>query len=288
MGKVRIVTDSTADIPHGVAQELEIEVVPLQVKIGEHSYRDGVDLDAPSFYTKILASEELPTTSQPSPQDFTQAYQKCIAEGAEAILSIHLSSALSGTYQSSTLAKGLLADEKVEIVTMDSRNATFCTGQMVIQAARAAKAGQSLEACQQVALDTRKGQAIYAYLDTLEYLQKGGRIGKASSLVGSLLSIKPIISLDEEGTVIPIDRVRGRKKAAQRLFQLLQEHYPRGSKVDVALLHGHQKDEVEKWLQTLQEMYDIHEHRFIYFGPTIAAHLGPSAFGILLTPVIEV
>lgn len=287
MGKVRIVTDSTADIPREVAQELEIEIVPLQVKIGEESYRDGVDVDAPTFYTKILASEELPTTSQPSPQEFAQAYQKCIAEGAEAILSIHLSSALSGTYQSSILAKELLQEEQVKIVTMDSRNATFCTGQMVIQAARAAKAGLSLEICHQAALDMRKRQAIYAYVDTLEYLQKGGRIGKASSLVGSLLNIKPIISLDEEGTVIPIDRVRGRKKAAQRLFQLLQEHYPRGSKVDVALLHGQQKEEVEKWLHTLQEMYQIYEHRFVHFGPTISSHLGPVAFGILLTPVIE-
>lgn len=287
MGKVKIVTDSTADIPREVAQELEIEVVPLQVKIGEKSYRDGVDLDAPTFYNKLLVSEELPTTSQPSPQDFAQVYQKCIADGAEAILSIHLSSALSGTYQSSTMAKELLVDEQIEILTMDSRNATFCTGQMVIQAARAAKAGQSLEACHQIALEIRQSQAIYAYVDTLEYLQKGGRIGKASSLVGSLLSIKPIISLDEEGTVIPIDRVRGRKKAAQRLFQLLQEHYPRGSQVDVALLHGHQKAEIEKWLDTLQEMYQIHEHRFVHFGPTISSHLGPSAFGILLTPVIE-
>lgn len=287
MGKVKIVTDSTADIPREVAEELEIEIVPLQVKLGEESYRDGVDLDARSFYTKLLASKELPTTSQPSPQDFTQAYQKCIADGAEAILSIHLSAALSGTYQSSILAKELLAEEPVEIVTMDSCNATFCTGQMVIQAARAAQAGKPLEACQQAALETRKGQAIYAYVDTLEYLQKGGRIGKASSLVGSLLSIKPIISLDEEGTVIPIDRVRGRKKAAQRLFQLLQDHYPRGSKVNVALLHGHQKDEVERWLFTLQEMYQIHEHRFVHFGPTISSHLGPAAFGILLTPVME-
>ncbi|SHE60483.1 EDD domain protein, DegV family [Seinonella peptonophila] len=281
---VRILTDSTADIPQEIVNELGIWVVPLKVQIDGNRYLDGVDINTQEFYQKIEQIDHIATTSQPSPNDFMQSFEAMIEQGTKEILSIHVSSVLSGTYQSATLAAQMVQEKykDIKIKTLDSQSVTFAMGQMVINAARAAKEGKSTDECVQIANQTKKNLRVYAYVDTLEYLQKGGRIGKASKLIGSLLNIKPIISLNEEGTVIPIDRVRGRKKAARRIFSLLSDEFPPKSRVQIGILSGIRREEGEEWLRILKEQYQVEDHVITNFGPTVSSHLGPYATGVVI------
>lgn len=287
LSKIKIITDSSSDIPAQLIEELEITVVPLKVHFGGETYVDGNELTAEQFYQKLSQAETLPTTSQPSPVDFQEAYQKAIEEGCSGIISIHLSSALSGTFQSAQLAKDMVDSDKVPIEFIDSRTATYAIGNIVVAAARAAKAGKSLDECLAVANEIRKKQVLLAYVDTLEYLHKGGRIGKAAALMGSLLKIKPIISLDDEGEVYSIEKARGKKKAVRRIFELIEERIPPGSRVSVAILHGTLKNEAEEWLARLQEKYQVQESLYAWIGPIVGTHAGPHSIGMLVTPMDE-
>lgn len=282
-------TDSTSDIPKELVQALNIGVVPLKVHFGQKTFTDGESLSAEEFYQKLTTTDIFPTTSQPSPVHFEQAYRQAVAEGYTEILSIHLSSALSGTYQSAVIAKETVQneEEKIRIEVLDSRAATYAIGNMVVRAARAAKDGKSLDECLKIAKRTREKQVLFGYLDTLEYLEKGGRIGKAAALVGSLLNIKPIISLDDEGEVIAVAKVRGKKKAVRRVFELLTERIPEGRKVSVAIIYGALSDEREEWFARINELYQVEERLFSYIGPVIGSHTGPQTIGILVTPEDE-
>lgn len=285
MSKVKVITDSTSDIPKELVQDLNITVVPLKVHFGDETFTDGESITAEEFYRKLVVSEIFPTTSQPSPVDFEQAYRQAVEEGYTEILSIHLSSALSGTYQSAVMAKERLDHEKVRIEVVDSKTATYAIGNLVVRAARAAKEGKSLDECLQIVEETREKQVLLAYLDTLEYLQKGGRIGKAAALLGSLLNIKPIISLDDEGEVFAVEKVRGKKKAYRRIFELLTEKIPKGKKVSVAVFYGTLSSESEEWLTKLNELYEVEESVTSFVGPVIGSHAGPKSIGILVTPM---
>lgn len=287
MGKVIILTDSAADIPREMISALDIEMVPFKVTVDGETFLDQVTLDTKQYYEKLRQAQTIPTTSQPSPHDFAAAYQRCIDRGATEILAILVSSALSGTYQSSLIAKEILKDQQVHIESMDSCNATFCLGQMVVNAARAAQEGKTIEQCKEIALQTRANQTFYFYLDTLEYLQKGGRIGKAASMIGSLLNIKPLLSLDSAGTVISIDKVRGRKKVARRIFELVEQQVAPGSPVQLTILHGESTQEAEVWLRKYEELYDVQEKQMVYIGSCVTTHVGPEALGVLLVPVIS-
>lgn len=285
---MKVITDSTSDIPKKLVQELNISVIPLKVHFGHETYTDGESLTAEEFYHKLAVSEIFPTTSQPSPVDFEQAYRQAVAEGYTDILSIHLSSALSGTYQSALIAKDIVQNEKIRIEVLDSRAATFGIGNMVVRAARAAIEGKSLDECLNIAKRTREKQVLLGYLDTLDYLQKGGRIGKAAALVGSLLIIKPIISLDDEGEVVPVAKVRGKKKAIRRIFELLDEQIPKGSKISLAIFYGTLSEESKEWLAKLNELYEVVESTSSLIGPVIGSHTGPQTIGMLVTPEDEV
>jgi DegV family protein with EDD domain len=287
VANVKIITDSTADIPKNLAEELGISVIPLKVHVGGESYLDGVTLSAAEFYERLRATDELPTTSQPSPLDFAEVYRGAINEGATEILSIHLSSALSGTYQSAVLAKGMIEEEHpgVTITVFDSKTATYSIGIIVVAVARAAKEGKTMEELVALAEYYRQNQALAALVDTLEYLQKGGRIGKAAALVGSLLSIKPIISINDDGEVYAIDKARGKNKAVSRVFELLQEKVPAGTTVTAAVLHADRKEQAEEWMEKLKAIYDVKEANTIEIGPVIGTHAGPGTIGCLVVPL---
>lgn len=287
LSKVKVITDSTSDIPKDLIKDLDITVIPLKVHFGSEMYTDGESMTAEAFYNRLENAEQLPTTSQPSPIHFEQAYKEAIEEGFTEIISIHLSSALSGTFQSATMAKQVVSDEKVRIEIVDSRTATYGIGCMVVAVARAAQAGKSLNECLTVVGRMRKEQVLLAYVDTLEYLKRGGRIGKAAALVGSLLKIKPIISIDDEGEVYAVDKVRGKKKAIRRIFGLLEEQIPRGSRISVAILYGSLQEEADEWLATLQEMYQVQESIQTRIGPVVGTHAGPNSIGLVVAPVNE-
>lgn len=289
MANVRVFTDSTADIPKELAEKNNISVVPLKVFINGQSYLDGVTLDSTRFYQLLSESTDLPVTSQPSPMDFADAFKKAIREGATEIISLQLSSALSGTYQSAMLAKSMLEDQypNVTISVIDSKTATYCLGMMVVTVARAAAAGKSLAELEQIAQEVRDTQLLVAIVDTLEYLQKGGRIGKASAFLGSILNIKPIISVNVEGEVFGTDKSRGTNKAITRIFELMEEKAPLGSAVSIAIVHSQRVEQAEEWLEKLKTLYDVREGVVVELGPVVGTHAGPGALGCVIMPLSE-
>ncbi len=219
---VRIVTDSTADIPLQQAQALGITVVPLTVFFGEEAYLDGVELDNAGFYRKLQESKALPRTSQPPPAAFQEAYTRLMNEGADGILSVHLSSKLSGTYQSACSARDSLPEHmrRVPIEVVDSLSISVGMGIPILRAAQEAREGLSLKEIKAHVLDQLSRTRILAVLDTLEYVKRGGRIGRARALLGNMLSVKPILSL-KDGEVFPVEQPRTRSKAYERIAQLL-------------------------------------------------------------------
>lgn len=283
MGRVKVITDSTADIPAELVQELDIKVVPLKVHMGGTSYLDGVTIQPGEFYRKLSESSDLPTTSQPSPIDFVEVYREAAKEGDTDILSIHLSAALSGTYQSALLAKSMVESE-FKVTVLDSKKASYAIGMIVVAVARAAKAGKSIDECVALANRMIEQEQVLFLVDTLDYLHKGGRIGKASALVGSLLNIKPILTLNEQGEVDPIDKVRGASKAEARVFELLREKVAAGGPVTAAVVHAERREKAEEWGAKLREQYEVKELTITDVGPVIGTHTGPGTLGVILCP----
>lgn len=221
---VRIVTDSTADIPQEKARALGITIVPLTVFFGEEAYLDGVELGNAGFYEKLQTSKVSPRTSQPPPASFQEAYKQLIDEGADGIISVHVSAKLSGTYQSACTGRDSLPDDvkKIPIDIIDSESVSLAMGVAIMHAAEEAQQGASLEEIKAHLLDELGRTRILFVLDTLEYLKRGGRVGGAKALLGNLLSVKPVLSL-KNGVVVAVEQPRTRSKAYGRIAQMLRE-----------------------------------------------------------------
>lgn len=275
---VRIVTDSTADIPLQQAEALGITIVPLTVFFGEEAYLDGVELDNAGFYRKLQASKALPRTSQPAPAEFQKAYMRLIEEGADGILSIHLSSKLSGTYQSACTARDSLPEDvrKIPIEIVDSESISAGMSRAILQAAEEAKQGLSLEEIKAHAQDQLSRTRILAVLDTLEYVKRGGRIGGAQAMVGNLLSVKPIISL-KDGAVVPVEQPRTRSKAYARIAQLLSEM---GPLENVSLAEA--SEEVGQQLTEAIKTVYKGEIEVYKLGAVLGTHTGPGTAAIAI------
>lgn len=282
MAQVKIVTDSTADLPLEIREKFGILMVPLKVHFGNETFHDSVDINSSEFYTKLSQSQELPTTSQPSPVDFMEVYKELCDQPDTSVISIHLSSALSGTYQSAMLAKSLL-DNQTNVALVDSKSACYGLGLLVIAAAEAAQAGKSVEEIQALVQDLRNKTRIYFILDTLEYLYKGGRIGKASAMFGSLLNIKPILTLDDGGEVDSVDKVRGHKKAVKRIIELLQKDFE-GQQINVGIGHSQSRESAEEMYQLINEQFQVNQHSYTDIGPVIGTHTGPGTLAVFVTP----
>ncbi|MDQ0113001.1 DegV family protein [Paenibacillus harenae] len=285
MGKVRIVTDSTADIPLEVREKLGISMVPLKVLFGEETYLDGVTIQNEEFYAKLVASPVLPTTSQPSPNEFAEMYEKLLAEDANGpIISLHLSAALSGTYQSAVIAQSML-EEAGDITIVDSKSASYGFGMRAIRAAEMAQAGESKEAILAELQRLESEMQIYFLVDSLEYLQKGGRIGKASALIGSILNIKPILSLDPDGTVYPVDKVRGTKKAMARVLELLKQRFDALEPVSMTIAWSSGQETAMELCEYLKSHFNIQEIGFTTIGAVIGTHTGPGLSAVFMYKV---
>ena len=273
---VRIVTDSTVDIPTEQAAAAGITVVPLTVFFGDEAYLDGIELDNPLFYQKLQANKVLPTTSQPSPAKFHEAYTRMIEEGADGILSIHLSSQLSGTYQSARTASESLPEDlkKVPIEVVDSLTISAGMSRAVFLAAREAREGLSLEEIKAHVLDELARTTILAVLDTLEYVRRGGRIGGASAMLGNMLSVKPIISL-KEGAVVPVERPRTRSKAFARIAQLITDMAP----IEAISIAESNEEIGQQLAEALKETYTGEVPRY-KLGAALGAHTGPGTVAV--------
>lgn len=283
--KLYIVTDSTADIPKELASELDIHVVPLKVHIEDHTYLDGVTLTAGEFYEKLERADKLPRTSQPAPADFVEMYESLAASEEEVqIISIHLSSALSGTYQTANLAKDMV-QEKVNVHVIDSRTASYALGAIVVAVARAVREGKSLQHCLDVAQRMIVNHKAFFVMDTLMYLQKGGRIGKASAVLGSLLNVKPILTFDESGEVASVEKIRGKKKAVGRILELAKE-FAAGSPVIAASVYTTSLEQAEALKLRITEEFNVTEEVMIaQLGPVIGTYGGPGLLAITLYKV---
>lgn len=273
---VRIVTDSTADIPLEQAHALGITVVPLTVFFGEEAYLDGVELDNASFYAKLENSNTLPRTSQPSPTAFQQAYMRLIDEGADAIIAVLISAKLSGTFQSACTARDTLPDDlrKIPIEMIDSESASLVMGMSIMKAAEEAQQGLELAEIKANLLDRLSRTRVFFVLATLEYLKRGGRISGTQALLGNMLSIKPILTF-KNGAIVLLERPRTRGKAYARIAQMVGEFKNPEEMVVVA------SDESvgQQLVQTLQPVHpgDIPIYKL---GAVVGTYAGPGTAGV--------
>ncbi len=276
---VRILTDSTADIPLEQAEALNITIVPLTVFFGEEAYLDGVELDNAGFYRKLQASKTLPRTSQPSPAAFQEAFIRLINEGADGILSVHLSSKLSGTYQSACTARDSLPDDvkKIPIEVVDSLSISAGMSRAIMHAAQEARQGLSLEEIKARTVDELARTRILAVLDTLEFVRRGGRIGSAAALLGNMLSVKPIISL-KNGEVVAVERPRTRSKAYARIAQIIGDM----GKIENISIAEASAEVGQQLAQALKETYpgEIPTYKL---GAVLGTHTGPDTAAVAIT-----
>ncbi|MBO8171086.1 MAG: DegV family protein [Bacillaceae bacterium] len=283
MSKVCIVTDSTADIPPHILEKLDVTIVPLKVHMGEDTYLDGQTITTSEFYKRLPQEAQLPSTSQPSPMDFVDAYKKLAEQhGPDVqIISVHLSAAMSGTYQSANLASSMLED--MDITVMDSKKASYALGHIIVKLDQAVKQGKSRDECVELVEKMIVSQQVYFIVDTLEYLQKGGRIGKASALLGTLLNVKPILSLDLDGEIYAFDKVRGSKRAVRRILELCEHYVKENGSVELAILHSDNHEKAEQFRQQLQALIGEDEEIIVSeLGPVIGAHIGPGVLAVLM------
>ncbi|MEE8369292.1 MAG: DegV family protein [Dehalococcoidia bacterium] len=274
---VRIVTDSTADLPLPLAQELGISVVPLSVIFGGESFREGIDISHDQFYEKLVRSKELPTTSAPSVGDFLAVYEPLLAETSE-IVSIHLSSKLSATYGNACQAAQIMAERGVRVEVIDSRLITSGMAFVAVAAARAAQGEAGLEEVRQVVERLIPRVRIYVVLDTLEYLRRGGRIGRAGAFLGALLKVKPILSV-REGEIYPEERVRTRAHAFDKVVQIAASH---ARTQELAIGYSTNHEDAEEMQRRLSEALPGADVQITRVGPVIGAHCGPGVLGIVL------
>jgi len=271
---VRIVTDSTADMPHPLAQELGISVVPLSVIFGDEVCREGVDITHDQFYDRLVHSKVLPTTSAPSVGDFLTTYETLLAESNE-IVSIHLSSKLSATYNNACQAARMLAD-RARIAVIDSQLITFGMTFVVEAAARAALSGAGVEEIVRVVQRMIPRVHIFFLLDTLEYLRRGGRIGRARAFLGTVLKVKPLLSL-RDGEVHPEERVRTRGHALERISQIAVS-CPRVQ--ELAVGYSTNLQDAEDLQRRLIEALPQVKVQVMRVGPVIGTHCGPGVLGV--------
>lgn len=276
---VRIVTDSTSDLPAALVEEYQIRVVPLKVMFGTESFLDGLDLTPDEFYVKLREASALPTTSQPAPGEFEAVYRELSADGSP-VISLHLSGGLSGTYQSARL--GASAAEPADISVFDTKSATSGLGMIVVEAAKAALAGATKDQIVTLVQQCIAHNHVLLMVDTLEYLQKGGRIGRAQAFLGSLMNIKPILVL-VDGIVTPLEKVRGRAKGLIRMAELGAERVKPGERVMVSIGHAQDPAGAAQLAEKVKAVFpNLESVQIREVGPVIGTHVGPGTLGLLI------
>ena len=274
---VRVVTDSASDLTDEEASALGITIVPLSIRFGEEEFVDRIELGADEFYARMAASDDVPGTAAPAPGAFKAAFDQCFEDGANTVVCINLSSGVSATLEAAEIGARELGDRDIRII--DSRSVTSGLGTMVLTAGRTANNGASAEEVVSVVESLKQRTYVYAALDTLENLKKGGRIGSAQALLGNMLSIKPIIDFSS-GVVEEAAKLRTRKKSLVWLRDKLAEH---GDRVEnLSVMHA-QAEDIEDFLKLLATVVDPSTIRVGSLGPVVASHAGPGVVGMSFT-----
>jgi DegV family protein with EDD domain len=273
VANAKILTDSLADIPPAILKELDITTIPCIVRFGTTEYRDRVDLFPSEFYDKLAASRTLPTTAVPASGVFEEAYRR-LAQTTDEILAIHTIASLTGIFNASRVAAENISNAKIELI--DSKQVSMSLGWLVILAARAAKEGHRLVEIKTLVEDTIPRVHIIAMLDTLEYAQRGGRLGKGAALIGSLLHVKPLISA-VNSEIVPVENVRTQKRALERLVEIVLSS---GPIQELAVIHAQAPHHAKTLQQMLSTTFSKEQVVMSETGPVLGTHTGPGAVGI--------
>jgi DegV family protein with EDD domain len=275
--RTAIVTDSTAYIPKEVREKLKIHMIPLQVIFGDESFEEEINLSASEFFEKVKHSD-LPTTSQPAVGRFVELFEQLAAEGYGAVVCIHISSGVSGTYQCSVAAGGMV--EGIKVYSFDTEISCMAQGFFVLDAAEMAASGEEPEAILARLEDLKTTADAYFMADDLSHLQRGGRLSSAQAFIGSLLQVKPLLHFENK-VIVPAEKVRTRKKALKRIGDLLGEAVRgRSEAYRAVVIHANREEEARAWKADLEEIYPGIEFSISYFGPVTGTHLGEGAMGM--------
>jgi len=273
---IKIVTDSTADLPVTLIKELDVTVVPEYLRFDDEIYRDRVDISEDDFYQRLLNGPVHPKTAQPTPQDFANVYN-ALSREADSIISIHLSSKLSGTYNSAVQGKKMIS-KMCDIEIVDSQTVSIALGLVVIQASKMAKSGMGLQQIVKELGQIISNVHILMLLDTLKYLAKGGRNGKAKALLGSLLSVRPLLTV-KNGELVPFRQVRTRSKGINLLLDFARNA---GEIQDLAVLHSTTPDEAQTLIERISSFFPKERTILARLGPALGVHGGPGVLAIAL------
>lgn len=283
--KIGILTDSTCDLGPDLLERYGIEMVPLVINFSEEEvYRDKLDITNQEFFTKLVQAEKLPTTSQPAIGWFVDKYKEMV-ESYDAIISIHLAESLSGTCHSARMAANQVEDVRIEVI--DSASASMGIGFQVLLARKLAEEGLEFEEIVERVKEMQKNLKIFFTVNDLSYLEKGGRIGKASAFLGSILNFYPILNISEKnGEILPIEKIRGKKKIVKRMLELAKEEIENLEEVTLGFLHGSDLEYFDLFrrelLDYLEEKNISYSEKTDWISSVIGCHTGPTVYGVVL------
>ncbi|WP_201715975.1 DegV family protein [Rossellomorea arthrocnemi] len=274
--KTAIVTDSTAYIPKELRDQLNIHMIPLSVIFGGETYQEEVDITASEFYEEVSIQDKLPTTSQPPVGKFVELFEE-LSKDYDAVISIHLSSGISGTYQGAVQAGEMV--KGIDVYPYDSEISCMIQGFYAIEGAKLVREGKGAEEI--ISLLDEMKQSVHAYfmVDDLAHLQRGGRLSQAQAIIGSLLQVKPLLHFVDK-VIVPFEKIRTRKKALKRVEDLLGEAVSSGEEFQASIIHANREEDAIQWRNELQEKYPNVEFNVSYFGPVIGTHLGEGSMGM--------
>ncbi|HEY43461.1 MAG TPA: DegV family protein [Anaerolineae bacterium] len=276
MNGIKIVVDSCCDLPKAILKKFDITMVPVNIHIGERSFEDGVDINRETLYRKM---EEgiIPTTSQPSPGRFMEVYRR-LAEKASTILSIHITSKLSGTYQSAILAREMLPDLDIQVI--DTLSVSMGTGFMALAAAKAVEAGRTVREILEAIERLKERMSILATVSTPKYLQLSGRVSKLQSSIASMLDVKPIVKF-QNGFIEAIGIVRTRAKSLDRLLELTRAAVGEAEEVGITVAHAYSPEDAQRLKEKIQNLFKCREIYTVEVTPALAALGGPGLIGVV-------
>ncbi|MBW3110867.1 DegV family protein [Bacillus sp. MCCB 382] len=274
--KTAIVTDSTAYIPKELRDRLNIHMIPLSVIFGGETYQEEVDITASEFYEEVSIQDKLPTTSQPPVGQFVELFQKLSAE-YDAVISIHLSSGISGTYQGAVQAGEMV--EGIKVYPYDSEISCMIQGFYAIEGAKLEREGKTAEEIVGLLDEMKESVQAYFMVDDLAHLQRGGRLSQAQAIIGSLLQVKPLLHFVDK-VIVPFEKIRTKKKALKRVEGILEEAVASGETYQASIIHANREEEAIEWKNELEEKYPNVEFNVSYFGPVIGTHLGEGSMGM--------
>jgi DegV family protein with EDD domain len=273
--KTAVVTDSTAYIPKELREQYNIHMIPLSVIFGNESYREEIDISAEQFYEEVKR-RELPTTSQPPVGEFVELFEN-LAKEYDAVISIHLSSGISGTYQGSVTAGNMV--DHIKVYPFDSEISCMVQGMYALEAAKMAQQGKDPQDIIARLNEMKQSTRAYFMVDDLSHLQRGGRLSGAQAFIGSLLQVKPLLHFVDK-VIVPFEKIRTRKRAMKRIVELLAEDAKSGEAYQAAIIHANREEEAKKWKAELEVQFPNVEFMISYFGPVIGTHLGEGAMGL--------